>query len=293
MRVISVRWLGPAILAFVVATFAAPGLAQPVPALPGVKAFVENLDLRCYQIPDQPPLGITLRLDHLNPVLVEMGLDYEIVDVREPQQLCVPVAKNDQYPPDDVLPFIRYVDWKCYGIDGPPLDVFLRLDHLNPQLPGWADHVWVREPQQLCVPVAKNHLYPPPEVLKLVEWLDVKCYRVEPLQVSLGTFLRLNHLNPLFADLRAEEVYLEPPPQQLCVPVAKNKRIPPDDVLKHVSFSDVLCYKVPGRPLNTQLSLRHLNPVLIELGLPPEYVYVTEAEELCVPVAKNGVFPPD
>jgi len=32
--------------------------------------------------------------------------------------------------------------------------------------------------------------------------------------------------------------------------------------------------------------------VLRGMGLPPENVLVTETDKLCVPVAKNGFFPP-
>jgi hypothetical protein len=265
-------------------------------ALPTPKDFVSNLDVRCYKIPDQPPLGINLRLDHLNPYLVSKGLPFEVVNVREPQDLCVPVYKEDQVPPDTVLPFLRFVDWKCYGIQGPSLDLPLHLDHLNPviaNLIGPADDVIVREPQQLCVPVAKNNLVPPPAVQSLVSWLDVKCYRVEAHHPVGGQQILLTHLNPLFATLHPEVVkLLGPSANQLCVPVAKNKRIPPTSVLPIVQYSDVLCYDIDGLPLNQQIMLTHLNPVLRSMGLPAENVLVTDSHKLCVPVAKNGFFPP-
>jgi hypothetical protein len=198
-------------------------------------------------------------------------------------------------PPPDTLPFIRFVDWKCYGINGPSLDLPLHLDHLNPvisQLLGPYDDVIVREPQQLCVPVAKNGKVPPAEVLHLVENLDVECYRVDARQ-PVGGSLQLKHLNPLFAALPVDNTTLVGPTAlQLCVPVAKNHRTPPADVLPYVQFSDVLCYGLKGAPLNQNLQLTHLNPVLIGLGLPPENVFVGDSDKLCVPVAKNGNFPP-
>lgn len=55
---------------------------------------------------------------------------------------------------------------------------------------------------------------------------------------------------------------------------------------------DVECYRTPGPPLNTELTLSHLNPVLQELGLPAQKVKVTDLAFTCVPVRKNGVFPP-
>lgn len=275
------------------ALVALPGkvLAQP---LPSPAAFVRFLDVRCYRIPNQPPLNVNLQLDHLNPVLRSYGLPSEHVLLQEPQDLCVPVQKEGLVPPPNVLPFIQYVDWKCYGISGPSLDLPLRLDQLNPitdAIFGPTD-VIVREPEQLCVPVAKNDRIPPPDVLRLIQWLDVECYRVDAPPIFPHP-IWLTHLNPLFAGIPREEAYIDgPAPAQLCVPVAKNRRIPPPDVLPIVEFSDVLCYNLRGLPLNRDLKLTHLNPVLRGMGLPPEFVPVTDSHKLCVPVAKDGKFPP-
>jgi len=263
-------------------------------ALPSVRRFVDFLDVRCYRIPNQLPINVPLRLDHLNPVLIDQGVPFEDVVLQEAQDLCVPVQKDNLVPPADTLPFIRFVDWKCYGIQGHSLDLPLHLDHLNPviaQKLGPSDDVIVREPQQLCVPVAKNNAFPPADIRHLIESLDVKCYKVEPKQVASAD-LRLKHLNPLFAGLPVDNTVLLGPALQLCVPVAKNKQIPPDDVLPYIQFSDVLCYSLRGTPLNQNLTLTHLNPVLIGMGLPPENVFVGDSDKICVPVAKNGKFPP-
>jgi hypothetical protein len=262
-------------------------------ALPPVARFVSFLDERCYQITNQPPLGVTLRLDHLNPVL--RNLPTQQVSVQAPQDLCVPVQKNDYAPTPDVLPFIQFVDWKCYGIKGPSLDLKLHLDHLNPVISGLfgpSDDVTVREPQQLCVPVAKNGQVPPPDVLSLVQFLDVECFRVDAAQTVFSK-INLTHLNPLFASRPAESTTIVgPTATQLCVPVAKNGQIPPDNVLPYIQYSDVLCYPLSGNPLDIQLKLTHLNPVLVAMGLPPENVLVGRTDKLCVPVAKNSLFPP-
>ncbi len=264
-------------------------------ALPTPARFVSFLDVRCYQIPNQPPLGVPLRLDHLNPVLVQKGLPPEQVTLGSPQDLCVPVQKNNNAPSPDVLPFIQFVDWKCYGISGPSLDLPLHLDHLNPVISamfGPSDDVTVREPQQLCVPVAKNGNFPSTAVRHLVESLDVKCYRVDATQHVSGN-INLTHLNPLFAKLPPESTTIVgPTANQLCVPVAKNGRTPSSDIFPIIQYSDVLCYPLVGNPLNMQLRLSHLNPVLIGMGLPDENVFVTNTDKLCVPVAKNGNFPP-
>jgi hypothetical protein len=264
--------------------------------LPPASRFLTYLDVRCYQISDQPPLGLPLRLDHLNPVLVAKGLPQEQVTLGVPQDLCVPVQKNTFAPTSDVLPFIQYVDWKCYAISGPSLDLPLHLDHLNPVIAGMfgsSDDVVVRQPQQLCVPVSKNDQVVPPAVLHLVQFLDVKCYGVDATTKVFGT-IDLTHLNPLFAKIPKETATIVgPTANQLCVPVAKNGKTPPSDILPIIQYSDVLCYPLNGLPLNMQLKLTHLNPVLIGLGAQPEDVMVGNSDKLCVPVAKEGNFPPD
>lgn len=44
--------------------------------------------------------------------------------------------------------------------------------------------------------------------------------------------------------------------------------------------------------LDLQLRLDHLNPVFQRFQIPPEFVIVREPQQLGVPVAKNGLFPP-
>lgn len=255
------------------------------------RRFVENLDVRCYKI--ETPYNFPLQLDHLNPLFKALGLPPELVNL-DPQQLCVPVYKNDRKPPEEVQRYLAYVDWRCHQISGPPLGLHLKLDHLNPviaEMFGSNEKVIVQEPQQLCVPVAKDDVFPPEDVRWLVEWLDVKCYRIDTDRQIGGERIKLTHLNPLFAGNTEVAVFEGPAPIQLCVPVAKNKVYPPADILRYIEYSDVLCYKLRGEPLNKGLTLTHLNPVLRDL--PQEKVRVTDTEKLCVPVAKNGMFPPD
>jgi hypothetical protein len=263
---------------------------------PSPAAWVRFLDVRCYDIPNQLPIGVPLQLDHLNPYFQSLGLPPEDVKLNEAQQLCVPVVKNNQFPPDDVRRILQWLDWKCYGIEGPSLDLTVRLDQLNPVIRnmfGPEVKVLVREPQQLCVPVAKNQRFPPLGALDLIQWLDVKCYRVESDQI-VGGQIQLTHLNPLFANIPPEVAHFVAgsSPVQLCVPVAKDKNFPPHHVYNQIAYSDVLCYQLRGLPLNMNLRLDHLNPVLRAMGLAPEFVFVGETEELCVPVAKEGWFPP-
>ncbi len=269
------------------AMLALPAGAQ---ALPPPADFVNNLDLACYIIPCQPPANVPLRLDHLNPLFQSLQLPYENVVLENPQDLCVPVYKNGVQPPADALPFIQWLDWKCYCISGPPLNQKLRLTNLNPAVAaqvGSTVDVTVLDPVQLCVPVLKSFTSTPPQppasVLHLIQYLDVKCYNVSAPPVSKP--LTINHLNPLFATRPAENVTINDP-QRLCVPVEKNQQPVPSDVLPIIQLSDVLCYDLGAKPLNQNLSLFHLNPVLTGMGLPVEQVRVTKSDVLCTPVSK-------
>jgi hypothetical protein len=271
-------------------------VAAGAQALPSPRQFVDNLDLRCYQIPNQSPLNQPLRLDHLNPVLVGMGLPFENVTLQQPQELCVPVKKNSVPPPSNVLPFIEWLDWKCYGITGPDINTSLTLTQLNPTISamlGPMVKVVAHVPQELCTPVLKSFTssptLPPPAVQALVQWLDVKCYSVSAPSTAAG--LTLTHLNPLFSTIPPESVSIGSA-IQLCVPVEKNQTPPPSSVLPIVQYSDVLCYSLAGSPLNMNLWLTHLNPVLLGLHLQQEFVPIGASTKLCVPVAKNGMLPP-
>ncbi|HWM94149.1 MAG TPA: hypothetical protein VN493_25555 [Thermoanaerobaculia bacterium] len=282
-----------AILLLVVLSLPGAAAAQPFPT-PG--QFVRFLDLRCYDIPGQPPLNVPLLLTHLNPVFIQQGAPPEQVVLQEPQDLCVPVRKNNQVIPPQSLPFLQYADLKCYRIDGPPLNMTLQLSQLNPAIAalyGPNVNVIVREPQQLCVPVAKDSQIPPPNVRQLIQFLDIKCYRVDAPPIP-NQPINLTHLNPLFSGTPTEQAKIVgPAPIQLCVPVAKNNQFPnPAAVAQIIRFSDVLCYNLDGLPLDRDLRLTHLNPVLRAMGLPIESVTAKDTTKLCVPVAKNGMFPP-
>jgi len=282
----SLRPLGGLLLLATLVPAAGFGQALPTPA-----SFVRNLDVRCYKIPGATP-GVNLALTHINPVLVAMGQPVENVTLGLPTDLCVPVYKEAAAPPADVAPFIRFVDWKCHAITGPALNLPLALTQLNPiiaGLLGGATNVTVREPQQLCVPVYKNNAVPPDAVKQLVSYLDVKCYRVDSDPIPLNKQVKLTHLNPLITN-PPETVTILAPPHQLCVPVRKNNQLIPAAVFNIVRYSDVLCYKTSGVPLNQTFKLTHLNPLL--LGLAPETLFASDPTKFCVPVAKNGSFPP-
>lgn len=279
------------------ASLLAPTLAMGLPASP--RRWVDNLDERCFQILGTPaPVNQPVALTFLDPVLVGMGLDPGTVLIQAPQQLCMPVEKNGVAPPADTLPYISYLDWECYGINGPSLDVTLNLTQLNPvvaSLLGSGVKVTLGAPQQLCVPAFKNAAGPSADVQKLVSYVDVECFAVTSSQSIAGTPITLNHLNPLFTTRPPENLtFSSPGPSQICVPVAKNGDIPSADILQYVEYSDVLCYPMLQGGIDHTLNLSHLDPVLLAppYSLKPATLLIGLSKTLCVPVAKNGDLPP-
>ncbi|TDV43563.1 hypothetical protein [Actinophytocola oryzae] len=272
------------------AVAAATTSSAKAPALPSPKDFVSNLDLECFRTSayTPPPLHSPLTLSHLNPVLA--GLPRWTVETLGPRtQLCSPVAKNDVLPPKEVLEFVRYVDLSCYRISGPAVGFPLTLSHLNPQLAHLPRRqVTVVSPEQLCVPVIKNDSVPPDEVLRLVRYVDLVCYRETP-QASLGLSLLLTQLNPVLADIPPTKVDVTPN-RQLCVPVRKNNQDIPDDVLKIVQWVDLEKFDVVAPAMHQiDLKLRHINPLLADL--PAEPATLVSRHQLALPVAKNGNTP--
>jgi len=131
-----------------------------------------------------------------------------------------------------------------------------------------------------------------PSAKALASSLDLECYRTPG--PSLDLTVNLTHLNPVLIGLG-----LQPHPvilrelAQTCVPVRKNNTPPAPAALPFVRQIDFACYRVDAQPLPNPvpLNLTHLNPVLA--NLPNHNVALTRPAQLCVPVAKNGVLPPD
>lgn len=130
-----------------------------------------------------------------------------------------------------------------------------------------------------------------PTPYDLVSNLDLACHNVRGGQTPARS-VTINHLNPV---LRAVGMKKELAQlgrlEQLCVPVAKNNVTPPRPALDYIRWIDLACYKaesdyIPPEELNP-LKLSHLNPVLREMGLPPEKVIVGPLEQVCVPVEKK------
>jgi hypothetical protein len=275
-------------LAMVAAAFLVAPSATAL-ALPSPKAFTSYLDLECFKTTSYQPPTTTLTLRHLNPVLSDLPTEQVTLGPRE--QLCVPVTKNQVNPPSGVIDFIRYVDLSCYRIGGITVNRSLVLSHLNPVLQDLPrEQVTMTTPQHLCVPVAKNGVVPPSEVLALVSHIDLKCYGITP-NTLMNRKLLLSQLNPvLVGQIPAASVQVTYG-RQLCVPVLKAGDNVPSEVLNIVRWLDLEKFDVVAPAISpVTLNLKHLNPVLG--NLPAETATLTGAAQLGVPVAKNGQFPP-
>jgi hypothetical protein len=271
---------------------AASAPVRPAQALPSPLQFVSYLDLECFPTEPYEPPDTVVVTRHLNPVLADLPKEETRLGVRE--ELCVPVAKDDLFPPREVLAFIQFVDLSCYRIEGKAVDFPLRLDHLNPllaqQLP--PREIAILFPVQLCVPVMKNGVRPPDEVRRLVSFIDLKCYLEKPPE-PMNLSLTLTHLNPVLTDRLQPHKAGVLENRELCVPVQKDEQEIPDEVLNIVRWIDLEKYDIETERLEqpVTLTLDHLNPLLADL--PTEKVTLTQSKHLLVPVAKNGEFPPD
>ena len=192
---------------------------------PAVINFIRYVDLSCYAIQGINVNG-QLNLKQLNPVLA--GLPPQNVVMTVPQQLCVPVIKNGDVPPADVLALVQYIDLKCYAITPPFYAGFqLTLTQLDPVLSGVPPQQAVMQSsRQLCVPVQKDNQAIPPAVLNIVRWIDLEKFDLAVASPTPVITLKLNHINPLLRGLPTETATISGP-FQLAVPVAKNGAIPP------------------------------------------------------------------
>lgn len=261
------------------------------PPLPSPKDFVSGLDLECFETPGEP-LDKTIKLTHLNPVLLELGMKPHEVRVRELVQSCFPIIKNNVVPP--AFDFVRHVDFACFRLEAEALanPVNLTLEHLNPVLAQFERHeVKLVNPETLCVPVMKNGVEPPEEVYDLVRHLDLECWKVDASDhPAFGLFIR--HINPLLVNLiPGRNLHVQPEDRRLCVPVQKEDQHIPEEVLNIIRWVDLEMFRSLYHLSDpVALVLRHLNPLFVDF---PEMPVVLErANQLMVPVAKNGAFPP-
>lgn len=285
--------LGATVLALLACVAVTSASASPPPAtqaLPTPFAFVSNLDLECFKTQPFTPPALPITTRHLNPVLANLPIETHVLGPRN--QLCVPVAKNNAVPPPAVLAFIRWVDLACYQIQGANVNFPLSLRHLNPllqNLPG--KNTILVSPDQLCLPVIKNNAMPPPEVFNLVRYIDLKCYR-HTNPAPLGISLTLSQLNPVLANVPPAQVGVRES-RRVCVPVQKNNQPIPPEVLNIVRWVDLEKYDSFGPAIvpSINLALRHINPLLANFPIEP--ATISTREQLAVPVAKNGIAPPN
>ena len=195
---------------------------------PAALPFIQHVDFACYRI-EAAPLSapVPLTLTHLNPVLG--GLPAHGVRLLQPEQLCLPVRKNNVVPPAAILPLIQFLDLECWRVEPGAHPVFgVGLQQLNPQLTGIPAHGMnlIPTPRQLCVPVRKNQQAIPAAILNIVRWVDLEKFTASPPVAIPAVTLVLHHLNPLFATFPPVPVVLQQA-AALMVPVAKNGVIPP------------------------------------------------------------------
>lgn len=200
----------------------------------GVHAYLRWIDFACFRAESEDPANIPLNLSHLSPTLQEMHLPDEKVFLTYLKQVCVPVVnnkvKNKTFPPPFVRRLVKHIDLACFEFETQPVDpFFLHMSHLSEVLRETGlDEQWIQivEPKQLCLPVLKNDLDPPDEIVELIRWIDLKKYTVDPLAPLPFVNITLNHLNPLFQDAEPiETVVLEA--TALTVPVAAKNGVEP------------------------------------------------------------------
>jgi hypothetical protein len=131
-----------------------------------------------------------------------------------------------------------------------------------------------------------------PDPKAFVPWLDLNCYVPDATaqQQTLNRTVTITQLNPRLATVPPHQVTVGNL-QELCVPVMKNKTVPPAS-LPWERFVDLACYGLPDGPtFGFQMALTQLNPVLRRTNpqLPQlsDVVTLGAAQQLCVPVAKN------
>jgi hypothetical protein len=256
-------------------------------------ALASSLDLECRRAAGPPPAPAVL-VRQLNPVLQPQIPPQQAV-LGPLDEVCVPVAKNGQLPPPNALAINRWVDAACYEAEAPPINVEVKLSHLNPQLTDLPDEtVKIVKLAQVCLPVMKNHVEPPPAIKQAVAHFDFACYELEEPTQDPDRTLQLSHLNPVIQQMNLPNRLVEMKrAHHLCVPIAKNNQQVPPGIRALVEWVDFLKYRVvptvPPPPL--PLWLGHLNPLYAEVD-PFFTVLQPDRLRLMVPVAKDGHIPP-
>jgi hypothetical protein len=190
-----------------------------------VLQFEQYADLACYSVQGGANTHDQLGLTQLNPEVRRLipGFPEETVTLGAPQQVCLPVAKNpDQFPiPANVQRLVQGMNFECFSITGPQLNVPLTLSQLNPALASVPDAtVGVLSPSQACVPVLTNNALLPADVNAIVSGIFIKKYQMPQPPPNLAVSLTLHQLNPAFASVPDVQVQTLSP-SELGLPVRK------------------------------------------------------------------------
>jgi hypothetical protein len=123
----------------------------------------------------------------------------------------------------------------------------------------------------------------PPSPYELASALDLECRPAQGVAPAPQVFIR--QLNPVLQNRLPNQMANLGALEQVCVPVAKNGQIPGPRALPMAARIDLACYRAAAAPVDVDVTLSHLNPVLA--GLPEEDVHLVNLQQVCVPVNKN------
>jgi len=128
-----------------------------------------------------------------------------------------------------------------------------------------------------------------PTPFEIASQLDLECRSAQgaPPAPELG----IRQLNPVLQGILPNQKAKLGPLEEVCVPVAKNNKIPTEPAKSVIRGVDLACYKAEAAPVDVKVLASQLNPVFADL--PPEVVHLIQLQQVCVPVAKNGVIPPE
>ena len=272
---------------------------EEVPPLPTPFSLASQLDFECHTAAGPKPAP-AVWIRQLNPVLQNVLPNQQAV-LGDLEDVCVPVAKNQVLPSPDASAIARWSDLACYEASAPPVAVDVNLSHLNPVLADLPDEqVKLVQLKQLCVPVRKNDREFPDRVRAVVSHFDFACYELEEPTADVDRPLHLTHLNPVIRDMNLpdRDVRMQRA-RRLCVPVGKANQPIPLPALRLVRWLDFLRYRVvplnaaavPAVEVPIPLKLTHLNPLFDAVD--PFTTTLYAPLKLMVPVAKNGVLPPN
>ena len=140
-----------------------------------------------------------------------------------------------------------------------------------------------------CVVLALSSVAHAQTPYALVSQLDFECRPAQgPAPVD---DLRIRQLNPVLQGHLPNQRAEVGPLEEVCVPVAKNFQVPSQPALKFIRWLDLACYRATAEPVDVDVDLSHLNPVLS--FLPDEPVTLRQLAQICLPVSKNNQLPDD